>query len=148
MSVWRAQRQKETYTDLSRSLNKALKAISIIRIGAIDRYGWETLQTQLNEGQSIVERLIEISHDPLYEDDEIQLLYDGVKDSWGESDTTIRYRLQEINQQISQLEEATNPSEALSDSELADLNNRIATIRDVANSAVEDKRESLRGNFA
>ena len=148
LSLWRAQRQKETYTELSRSLNQSLKAISIIRHGAIDRYGWDTLQQQINDTQAIVNRLIDISHDPYYTDEELQVLYTGVKDTWVESDTTIRTQLQDINTTLQKLQESTNPAQALSNTEFDQLKDRLEDIRDVANDTAEDNKQALRGNFA
>lgn len=148
MSLWRAQRQKETYTELSRSLNQALKAISIIRHNAIDRYGWEPLQQQLADTQTIIERLIDISHDPYYTDEELQPLYTGVKNTWVDSDSTIRPRLDDINTSLQTLQDTPQPSQALSDAEFDALKNRLEDIRDVANETVEENQQSLRGNFA
>lgn len=148
MSLWRVQRQKETYTELSRSLNQALKAISIIRLDAIDRYGWDPLQQHLEETQSIIERLIDISHDPYYTDEELQALYTGVKDTWVESDTTIRTHLNEINDDLEKLQDSANPTQALSETEFNQLKDQLEDIRDVANNTVEDNQQALRGNFA
>ena len=148
MSLWRAQRRKETYSELSRSLNQALKAISVIRHNAIDRYGWDTLQQQLNDTQAIINRLIDISHDPYYTDEELQVLYTGVKDTWVESDTTVRTQFHEINTDLQNLQESANPAQALSDAEFDQLKDRLEDIRDVANDTVEDNQQALRGNFA
>lgn len=148
MSLWRVQREKETYTDLSRSLNQTLKAISIIRLDAIDRYGWDRLQQQLEETQDIVDRLLKISHDPYYTDEELQPLYTGVKDAWIDSDDTIRPRLNQINTQLQELQESPQPSMELSDAEFDDLKDRLEDIRDIANETVEQNKQSLRGNFA
>lgn len=148
MSLWRVQRQKETYTELSRSLNQALKAISIIRLDAIDRYGWDTLLQHLEETQSIINRLIDISHDPYYTDEELQVLYTGVKDTWIESDTTIRTQLNEIKANLEELQESSDPTQALSETEFEQLKDRLEDIRDVANNTVEDNQQALRGNFA
>lgn len=148
MSLWRVQRQKETYTELSRRLNKTLKAISIIRHTAIDRYGWDTLQQNIADAQTIIDRLVEISHDPFYTDEELQPLYTGVKNSWVDSDTTIRPHLNEINSRLQTLQDSPQPSEALSDGEFDALKDRLEDIRDVANETVEENQQSLRGNFA
>lgn len=148
MSLWRAQRQKETYTELGRSLNQALKAISIIRHNAIDRYGWDTLQQQLKDTQAIINRLIDISHDPYYTDEELQVLYTGVKDTWVESDTTIRTTLQDINTTLQELQESTYPADTLSDTEFDQLKDQLEDIRDVANDTVEENQRALRGKFA
>lgn len=148
MSLWRAQRQKETYTDLSRSLNQALKAISLIRLDAIDRYSWDRLQQQLEDTQTIINRLIEISHDPYYTDEELQPLYTGVKNAWVDSDDTIRPRLEEINASLQTLQDSSQPAQALSDTEFDALKDRLEEIRDVANETVEENKQALRGNFA
>lgn len=148
MSLWRVQREKEAYTELSRSLNQALKAISIIRHDAMDRYGWDHLQQQLEDTQSIIDRLIEISHDPYYTDEELQPLYNGIKNTWVDSDDTVRPRLKNINTSLQTLQDSTRPTEALSDTEFDALKNRLEDIRDVANETVEENKQALRGNFA
>jgi predicted RNA-binding protein with EMAP domain len=148
MSLWRVQRQKETYTDLSRSLNQALKAISLIRLDAIDRYDWERLQQQLADTQDIIDRLIAISHDPYYTDEELQPLYTGVKNTWVDSDTTIRPYLDQINTKLQRLQDSSQPSQELSDTEFDALKDRLEDIRDVANETVEENKQALRGNFA
>ena len=148
MSLWRVQREKETHTELSRSLNQALKAISIIRLNAIDRYGWDRLQQQLENTQDIIDRLIEISHDPYYTDEELHPLYTGVKDAWMDSDDTIRPHLNQINTHLQDLQESPQPSQALSDTDFDALKNRLEDIRDVANETVEENKQALRGNFA
>jgi hypothetical protein len=148
MSLWRVQREKETYTDLSRSLNQALKAISIIRLDAIDRYGWGRLQQQLEDTQDIIDRLLEISHDPYYTDEELQPLYSGVKDAWRDSDDTIRPHLDQINTHLQDLQDSPQPSKALSDAEFDTLKDRLEDIRDIANETVEENKQALRGNFA
>ena len=148
MSLWRVQREKETYTDLSRSLNQTLKAISIIRLNAIDRYGWDRLQQQLEDTQDIIDRLLEISHDPFYTDEELQPLYSGVKDAWLDSDDTIRPHLDQINTHLQDLQESSQPSQALSDTEFDILKDKLEDIRDVANETVEENKQALRGNFA
>jgi len=101
VSLWRAQRQKETYADLSRSLNQALKAMSIICLDAIDRYDWNTLRQHFEDTQAIINRLLEVSRDPYYTDEELRALYTGVKDMWVDSDTTIRPRLNNISTSLS-----------------------------------------------
>lgn len=148
MSLWRVQREKETYTDLSRSLNQTLKAISIIRLNAIDRYGWDRLQQQLEDTQDIIDRLLEISHDPYYTDEELQPLYSGVKDAWLDSDDTIRPHLDQINTHLQDLQESSQPSQVLSDTEFDILKDKLEDIRDVANETVEENKQALRGNFA
>jgi len=148
MSLWRVQREKETHTELSRSLNQALKAISIIRLNAIDRYDWDRLQQQLEDTQDIIDRLIEISHDPYYTDEELQPLYTGVRDAWIDSDDTIRPHLNQINTHLQDLQESPQPSKALSDAEFDTLKDRLEDIRDVANETVEEDKQALRGNFA
>ncbi|WP_136689121.1 hypothetical protein [Halorhabdus amylolytica] len=148
MSLWRVQHEKETYTDLSRSLNKALKAISIIRHDAVDRYGRDSIQQQLKDADEIINRLLEISHDPYYTDEELQPLYNGVKNAWRDSDDTIRPDLQNIISSLQSLQDSTQPSHALSDTELDRLKNRLEDIRDVANETVEENKQALRGNFA
>ena len=148
MSLWRVQRQKEAYTELSRSLNQALKAISIVRLGAIDRYDWGTLQQNLDDTQDIIDRLIKISHDPYYTDEELQPLYTGVKNTWVDSDTTIRPRLNDINTSLQALQDSPQPSQALSDAEFDTLKGRLEDIRDIANETVEENQHTLRGNFA
>lgn len=148
MSLWRVQREKETYTDLSRSLNQALKAISIIRLDAIDRYGWGRLQQRIEDTQDIIDRLLEISHDPYYTDEELQPLYNGIKNTWVDSDDTIRPRLENINTSLQTLQDSTQPAEALSDTEFDALKDRLEDIRDVANETVEENKQALRGNFA
>ncbi len=148
MSLWRVQREKETYTDLSRSLNQALKAISIIRHDAIDRYDWEHLQQQLANTQDIIDRLLEISHDPYYTDEELQPLYTGVKNVWHDSDDTIRPDLKTINTSLQTLQDSSQPSDTLSDTEFDILKDKLEDIRDVANETVEENKQALRGNFA
>ena len=148
MSLWRVQREKETYTEFSRSLNQALKAISIIRHDAIDRYGWDRLRQQLDDTQTIIDRLIEISHDPYYTDEELQPLYNGIKNTWVDSDDTVRPRFENINTSLQTLQDSTRPAEALSDTEFDALKDRLEDIRDVANETVEENKQALRGNFA
>lgn len=148
MSLWRVQRQKETYTDLSRTLNQALKAISIIRLDAIDRYDWDTLQKHLEEAQFVIDRLLAISHDPYYTDEELQPLYNGVKRTWIDSDTTIRPHLNEIKTSLQTLQDSSRPSQALTDEEFDALKDRLEDIRDTANETVEENQQTLRGNFA
>jgi len=148
MSLWRVQREKETYTDLSRSLNQALKAISIIRHDAIDRYGRDRLQQQLEDTQDIIDRLLEISQDPYYTDEELQPLYTGVKNTWRDSDDTIRPDLENIIASLQTLQDSTQPSQALSDTEFDILKDKLEDIRDVANETVEENKQALRGNFA
>ena len=148
MSLWRVQHEKETYTDLSRSLNKALKAISITRHDAVDRYGRDSIQQQLKDAEEIINRLLEISHDPYYTDEELQPLYNGVKNAWRDSDDTIRPDLQNIISSLQSLQDSTQPSHTLSDTELDRLKNRLEDIRDVANETVEENKQALRGNFA
>lgn len=148
MSLWRVQRKKETYTNLSRSLNQALKAISVIRLDAINRYDWNTLQQHLNDTQAIIERLIEVSHDPYYTDEELQPLYTGVKNTWVDSDTTIRPHFNDINTSLQTLQDSPQPSQALSDAEFDALKNRLEDIRNIANETVEENQQALRGNFA
>jgi len=148
MSLWRVQREKETYTDLSRSLNKALKAISIIRHDAIDRYGRDRLQEQLEDAQEIINRLLEISHDPYYTDEELQPLYTGVRNTWRDSDDTIRPDLENITSSLQTLQDSTQPSQALSGTEFDILKDKLEDIRDVANETVEENKQALRGNFA
>ncbi|WP_435119812.1 hypothetical protein [Halolamina sp. C58] len=148
MSLWRVQREKETYTDLSRSLNKALKAISIIRHDAVDRYGRDRIQQQLEDAEKVINRLLEISHDPYYTDEELQPLYNGVKNAWRDSDDTIRPDLQNIISSLQSLQDSPQPSQALSDPEFDRLKDKLEDIRDVANETVEENKQALRGNFA
>lgn len=148
MSLWRVQREKETYTEFSRSLNQALKAISIIRHDAIDRYGWDRLRQQLEDTRIIIDRLIEVSHDPYYTNEELQPLYNGIKNTWVDSDDTVRPRLEDINTSLKTLQDSTMPAEALSDTEFNALKDRLEDIRDVANETVEENKQALGGNFA
>ena len=148
MSLWRAQREKETYTELSRSLNQALKSISIIRHDAVDRYGWDRLEQQFEDTEDIIDRLIEISHDPYYTDEELQPLYTGMKNDGLDSDDTIRPHLDQIKTHLQDLHESSQPSQALSDAEFDALKKRLEDIRDIANETVEENKQALRGNFA
>ena len=102
----------------------------------------------MKDAEEIINRLLEISHDPYYTDEELQPLYNGVKNAWRDSDDTIRPDLQNIISSLQSLQDSTQPSHTLSDTELDRLKNRLEDLRDVANETVEENKQALRGNFA